>query len=635
MAALSLAFSILAKDNASKEFDRVGDSAERAGKKGDGFGSAMKAGVAAAGVAVAAFAKSSVQAFVESEQSSLRLDEALRKFPKTADVTRASFDQLNAALAAKTKFDDDATASGQAVLAQFGLTGQQIQELTPLLQDYAARTGKDLPGAAEALGKAVLGQGRALKEVGIDFQDTGSAAGNFDQIMGGLRKQVGGFAEAEGKTAAGQAAILTNRFGEVQEQVGAKLVPVLSDLAGKLITVIGFLERNKSVVVPLTAAIGGLTVAVLAVNAATAASSAVTAAASTVRAFFTTTTVAATGVEQASTLSRIANTASTAASTVAMGAATVATAVLTAAQTALNAVMRANPIGLVITLVAALVAGIIVAYRESETFRNIVNAALDAIKRGFGAFKDTVTDVLRVVIDKYLSFVATVVDGAAKAFAWVPGLGERLRGAAGEIRAFRDAANIALEGIKDKTITVRLRTEGARDAAAAARNAARGDGPGDVGGRTLQRVLPILSRYGGYVTSTYRTPEQNRRVGGSPRSYHLDRNNPAVDIGGPTGVLDRVAGALRGIGGWRELLWRVAGHFDHIHVAHAGGTVSQAWPTMPGWGPNERPVRAEIGEEIIPRGGMDEVTALLGGILRAIERLPREQQAALRQGVLV
>lgn len=101
-----------------------------------------------------------------------------------------------------------------------------------------------------------------------------------------------------------------------------------------------------------------------------------------------------------------------------------------------------------------------------------------------------------------------------------------------------------------------------------------GDGPGrQVGGAALKRVLPVLNRLGGRVTSTYRTAAQNARVGGSPTSFHMDRANPAVDIGGPTSVLDRVYARLRAMGGWRELLWRVAGHFDHIHAAATGGAI--------------------------------------------------------------
>lgn len=54
--------------------------------------------------------------------------------------------------------------------------------------------------------------------------------------------------------------------------------------------------------------------------------------------------------------------------------------VLTAGQWALNVAMRANPIGLVITAITLLVGGFILAYKKSETFRNIVNGALGAVK---------------------------------------------------------------------------------------------------------------------------------------------------------------------------------------------------------------------------------------------------------------
>lgn len=205
------------------------------------FASVAGGAIAALGLATVAskigdFAAQSVEAYKESEVAQQRLIDAYDRFPALADVNIEKLQALNTELGKKTRFDDDATASGQAVLAQFGLTGQQLQELTPLMQDYAAKTGKDLPTAAEDLGKAVLGQGRALKGIGIDFTDTGSAAGNFEQLMGGLRTQVGGFAEGEATTAEGKAAILANQFGEVQETIGAQLMPILMELSSFMLT---------------------------------------------------------------------------------------------------------------------------------------------------------------------------------------------------------------------------------------------------------------------------------------------------------------------------------------------------------------------------------------------------------------
>ncbi|MDF2803055.1 MAG: minor tail protein, partial [Anaerocolumna sp.] len=53
---------------------------------------------------------------------------------------------------------------------------------------------------------------------------------------------------------------------------------------------------------------------------------------------------------------------------------------VTAAQWLLNAAMAANPIGLVVIALAALGAGLVIAYNRSETFRNMVNGAFIAVK---------------------------------------------------------------------------------------------------------------------------------------------------------------------------------------------------------------------------------------------------------------
>ena len=230
MASKSLTFDIFGRDKtASKAIKGVGDAADSMGSKLGKLAGAL--GLAFAAKAIVDFGVDSVKAFAEAQAAQTRLSDAFTRFPKLADTNIDKLGKLNSALAQKTRFDDDATSSGQAVLAQFGLTGAQLEKMTPLLQDYAAKTGKDLPTAAESLGKALLGQGRGLKEVGIEFTDTGSLAGNFDSIMGSLTDKVGGFAENEGTTAAGKLEILRNRFGEIQEKIGESLMPALDDLA--------------------------------------------------------------------------------------------------------------------------------------------------------------------------------------------------------------------------------------------------------------------------------------------------------------------------------------------------------------------------------------------------------------------
>jgi hypothetical protein len=82
-------------------------------------------------------------------------------------------------------------------------------------------------------------------------------------------------------------------------------------------------------------------------------------------------------------LSSIANTVRATATTVAHGIATrataVATGVMTVAQKALNVAMRANPIGLIITALIAIGGALVMAYKKSETFRNIVQGAFRVV----------------------------------------------------------------------------------------------------------------------------------------------------------------------------------------------------------------------------------------------------------------
>lgn len=72
-------------------------------------------------------------------------------------------------------------------------------------------------------------------------------------------------------------------------------------------------------------------------------------------------------------------TAAAIAHTVATNAVAIATGVYTAAQWLLNAALTANPIGIIVVALAALAAGLIYAYNNSEEFRAVVDAAFAAV----------------------------------------------------------------------------------------------------------------------------------------------------------------------------------------------------------------------------------------------------------------
>ena len=76
--------------------------------------------------------------------------------------------------------------------------------------------------------------------------------------------------------------------------------------------------------------------------------------------------------------------------------ATAKTLLFSAAQAALNVVMNLNPVGLVVTAIGALVAGLIYAYKTSEDFRKILNNLYEkAIKPLIDALAEGATSVLK------------------------------------------------------------------------------------------------------------------------------------------------------------------------------------------------------------------------------------------------
>ncbi|HEY2088598.1 MAG TPA: hypothetical protein VGH54_21585 [Mycobacterium sp.] len=157
------------------------------------------------------------------------------------------------------------------------------------------------------------------------------------------------------------------------------------------------------------------------------------------------------------------------------------------AQRILNAVMATNPIALVVIAIAALAAGLIYAYKHSETFRTTVQTAFAAVKSAIQVMWNVIKpifdlwklqfDILakvgsflwdhalrpafQAIIGAFLLVVSTLVHGAASAFGWVPGLGGKLKNAAKQFDGFRDEVNAALKGTT-KSVTVSAHVSGAQ-----------------------------------------------------------------------------------------------------------------------------------------------------------------------------
>lgn len=72
-----------------------------------------------------------------------------------------------------------------------------------------------------------------------------------------------------------------------------------------------------------------------------------------------------------------------------------------AVQTALNFVLSANPIGVAVVALAALAAGLYLAYQRSETFRNVVDKVLDVLKDVADVALEAGTVVKNVLVEAF------------------------------------------------------------------------------------------------------------------------------------------------------------------------------------------------------------------------------------------
>jgi hypothetical protein len=94
---------------------------------------------------------------------------------------------------------------------------------------------------------------------------------------------------------------------------------------------------------------------------------------------------------------------------------------------AINAAMALNPISAIAIGVVALIAGVVLAYKRFETFRNIVDTVFDGIKLGFGL----VVTYLKTVAGIYKSIFNGIASGWNNTVGklsfeipdWVPGVG--------------------------------------------------------------------------------------------------------------------------------------------------------------------------------------------------------------------
>lgn len=346
-----------------KKFGKMGGRMDKVGRVS---GQILAGGLLLAGGA----AIKAGQAAADDEAAQEQLAQQLRKAAGASNEQIAATEDWITAQGKATGISDDVLRPALAKLATATGDVAEAQDLAALAMDVAAGSGKTYEQVTEAMVKAQNGSVGGLGRLGIATKDAEGKTKSFAEIQKDLAGKYMGAAAKAAETTAGKQKILSTQFGELQEKIGAKLLPAMVKLADIGLKVVDWVSNNTTVVGTLVGVIGGL----LAVTWATTKAIAVWTA-----------------------LTKIA---------------AAAQIVFTNVQWAFNAAMAANPIGLVVLAVIALVAVLVIAYKKSETFRKIVDAAFGAVadtaKTVFGFFKKVAVaafDAVSNAVKKVVGFI--------------------------------------------------------------------------------------------------------------------------------------------------------------------------------------------------------------------------------------
>ena len=358
-----------------KQLEGAGAKAQFALKK-----AAVPATAALAGLAGAATL--SVKAAMEDQKSQ---QELARTLEISAGATAEQVKQIERMIGA---YEMAAGVADTEVRAAYANLVRGTKDLTQAEQglsialDISAATGQNLATVSDALSKAYAGNMRGLRSLSPEMALMIKEGASLEEVMAVLGGTFGGAFQADAATAEGQ----MRRFGiaieNAQEAVGYALLPVIEAVLPYLTKFGQWANENTDLFIKIGAVVGGFAVAILAANAA---------------------------------LKTFA----------------VIKGIVTAAVAAFNVVMAMNPIGLVVIAIAALVAGLVLAYRRFEGFRTLV----DNVFKFIGTAIQYSVNIVKNYFSAVFGFYKTMFNAIAKLWNntvgrisfkvpdWVPGIG--------------------------------------------------------------------------------------------------------------------------------------------------------------------------------------------------------------------
>jgi len=403
-------------------------------------------GIAFAGTQVLQFGRDVIQMAQEAEAQQQRLYQLMKVGTGATDEQIASLNAQAEALEKVGVVTGGNITQTQSQLATFNLQTDTIKRLTPAILDYvtaekgANASADEFKQMTNGLAQALNGNFGSLTRVGFVLDEntkkqisSGTEAEKSAAIVKVLNSTYKDFNKELRNTPEGRMQVLRNDFDALKTDLGKKLLPALKIVTDFLtdqfipgLRSLGtFLKNNSTIIIALTGAVLAGVVAWKAYRAVLILTSA--------------TTKAFTVIQTLLRTKQLASIASTNG--------------LAASMLKLNAIMRANPIGVIVTALALLATGFVIAYKKSETFRNGVAIVAKAVI-GFVA-------LMVRAWGEYITVLMKVITGPMRLFLGVmsklPGVGDAAKaglklvnGAIEGVGNFAEKTANKIEGLKSK-----------------------------------------------------------------------------------------------------------------------------------------------------------------------------------------
>jgi hypothetical protein len=217
-------FVIKAKDAATGPLGKVGGSMGKLKKVAGTAFKTIAAGAIAAATAIAAFTALAIKGAMSEEKSIILTNAALRQRgfeldslgPKVEEQVKA-FERFG--------LEGENVRAGIEAGSRFFKNQENLLKANAVAANIAAVTDQDLASVMRILGKAVQGQTRGLKTLGIEVEE----GAKLKDILAAADEKYAGIADELANSTSGKMLAAQEKFNGAMDEFGLKILPLVQE----------------------------------------------------------------------------------------------------------------------------------------------------------------------------------------------------------------------------------------------------------------------------------------------------------------------------------------------------------------------------------------------------------------------